>query len=170
MNTRGGLASPAPRSAPQQYLTFVLGGETYAMGIRSIKEVIQYGALTQVPLMPGAIRGVINLRGAVVPVIDLAVRFGQVPMEISRRSCIVILEVDREDGPAVLGVIVDQVKAVREIPAEDIEPAPAFGSALRSEFLGGIGKVGDDFVIVLDVDYVLSMEEREAMAPLPDQT
>jgi len=142
-----------------QYLAFVLGGEAFAMDIRSVKEVIQYGSLTEVPLMPDFIRGVINLRGAVVPVIDLAVRFGRAPMEIARRTCIVILEVDTQNGLVELGVVVDNVSEVLEIGASDIEPAPAFGSTMRSEFLAGVGKVGGKFVILLDVNHVLSIEE-----------
>ncbi|WP_306601475.1 chemotaxis protein CheW [Geothrix sp. 21YS21S-2] len=158
--------NPAPAAAekPRQFLAFVLGGETFAMEIRSIKEVIQYGALTQVPMMPDFIRGVINLRGSVVPVIDLAVRFGRPPSEVSRRTCVVVLEVEHHDEDLVLGFIVDQVRAVLDIGASDIEPPPAFGSALRSEFLAGIGKVDGEFVILLDVDHVLSLDELSAIS------
>lgn len=153
--------NPAPVTAekPRQFLAFVLGGETYAMEIRSIKEVIQYGALTQVPMMPDFIRGVINLRGSVVPVLDLAVRFGRPPSDVSRRTCVVVLEVEHFGEFLILGFIVDQVRAVLDIGAADIEPPPAFGSSLRSEFLAGIGKVEGEFIIILDVDHVLSLEE-----------
>jgi len=157
---------PAPVAVekPLQYLAFVLGGETFAMEIRSIKEVIQYGALTQVPMMPDFIRGVINLRGSVVPVLDLAVRFGRAPSDVSRRTCVVVLEVELHGEDLVLGFIVDQVRAVLDIGAADIEPPPAFGSALRSEFLAGIGKVDGEFVILLDVDHVLSLDELSAIS------
>jgi purine-binding chemotaxis protein CheW len=147
-----------------QYLAFVLGGESFAMDIKSIKEVIQYGTLTEVPLMPDFIRGVINLRGAVVPVIDLSVRFGRAATEVARRTCIVILEVDNQGETVELGVIVDNVSEVLEIGASEIEPAPSFGSTLRSEFLAGVGKVGGKFVILLDVNHVLSIDEMATLA------
>ena len=147
-----------------QFLAFVLGGEAFAMEIRSIREVIQYGGLTEVPLMPAFIRGVINLRGSVVPVIDLSVRFGRALTEIARRTCIVILEVEHAGDMVTLGVIVDNVSEVLEIGPSEIEPAPAFGSNLRSEFLAGVGKVGGRFVILLDVNHVLSIDELAAVA------
>ena len=147
-----------------QYLAFVLGGDAFAMEIRSIKEVIQYGSLTEVPLMPEFIRGVINLRGAVVPVIDLSVRFGRAATAIARRTCIVILEVPYQGDVVELGIIVDNVSEVLEIGPSEIEPAPAFGSTLRSEFLAGVGKVGGRFVILLDVNHVLAIDEMAALA------
>jgi purine-binding chemotaxis protein CheW len=150
-----------------QYLAFVLGGEAFAMDIRSVKEVIQYGALTEVPLMPDFIRGVLNLRGAVVPVLDLSVRFGRPPTEVARRTCVVILEVEHDGDTVELGVIVDNVSEVLEIGASEIEPAPSFGSSLRSEFLAGVGKVGGKFVILLDVNHVLSIDELAAVASGP---
>lgn len=142
-----------------QYLAFTLQGETFAMDIRSVHEVIQFSALTEVPLMPPFIRGVINLRGAVVPVIDLSVRFGRGPTEAARRTCVVILEVVQGEKKVVLGVLVDHVNEVLEIAASEIEAAPAFGSHLRSDFISGVGKVGGKFVILLDVEHVLSVEE-----------
>ena len=123
----------------EQYLAFVLGGEPFAMAIRAVKEVIQYGSLTAVPLMPDFIRGVINLRGAVVPVVDLAVRFGRAPTVVARRTCIVILEVEHGGVLVDLGVTVDHVSEVLEIGASEIEPAPSFGSTLCPEFLAGVG-------------------------------
>jgi len=149
----------------QQYLTFMLGGEVFAMGILSIKEIIEYGQLTEVPRMPGFIRGVINLRGAVVPVIDLGARFGKQPTKIARRTCIVIIEVASGDGEQQdVGVMVDAVNEVLEIPGSDIEPAPSFGSNIRADFINGMGKVNDRFVIILDVNHVLSLEEMSTLA------
>ena len=147
----------------KQYLAFTLGGESYAMDIRSIKEVIQFVNLTEVPLMPPFIRGIINLRDSVVPVIDLSVRFGRPPTEVARRTCVVILEVVQQEESAVLGVMVDNVSEVLELGEHDIEPAPAFGSNLRSEFISGVGKVGGKFVIVLNVHRILSAEEMAAL-------
>lgn len=155
----------------RQYLTFMLGGEVFAIGILSIKEIIEYGHLTTVPLMPQHIRGVINLRGAVVPVIDLSARFGRVGTEVTRRTCIVILEVQAGEGPGGagtqdIGVVVDAVNEVVEIPAALIEPAPAFGANIRTDFIQGMGKVNDRFVIILSVDHVLSVEELAALEQL----
>jgi len=147
-----------------QYLAFGLGGESFAMGIRAIKEVIQFGGITAVPLMPDFIRGVINLRGAVVPVIDLSVRFGRPPTDVARRTCIVVLDVEHEGYGLELGVIVDTVSEVLEIAEADIEPTPSFGCSLRSEFLVGVGKVGGKFVILLDVDHVLSIGDLASLA------
>ena len=161
--TRSGL-DRVQTEKKNQYLAFRLGGEAFAMDIRSIKEVIQYGSLTEVPLMPVFIRGVINLRGAVVPVIDLSVRFGRAATDIAHRTCIVILEVEHQQEVVELGIIVDNVSEVLEFGASEIEPAPAFGSTLRSEFLAGMGKVGGKFVILLDVNHVLSMEEMDSLS------
>ena len=143
----------------QQYLTFMLGSEVFAIGILAIKEIIEYGQLTVVPLMPEFIRGVINLRGAVVPVIDLAARFGHKSSEVTMRTCIIIIEVFADDGASVLGVVVDAVNEVLEIQDSQIEPPPAFGAKIRTDFIQGMGKVNGKFVILLDVGNVLSVEE-----------
>lgn len=142
-----------------QYLTFRLGDETYAMPILSIKEILEFGNLTPVPLMPACIRGVLNLRGSVVPVVDLAVRFGRTPTVASRRTCIVILEVTGPDGSQDIGVIVDGVNQVIEIRRDEIEPAPAFGARLRTDFIACMGKIDDQFVVILDCEHVLSVDE-----------
>ncbi|MEW6704450.1 MAG: chemotaxis protein CheW [Pseudomonadota bacterium] len=149
----------AAAGQPQQYLTFVLAGEMLAMPIAPIKEIIEYGQVTRVPMMPEFIRGVINLRGAVVPVVDLASRFGGQPGQVGRRTCIVIVELRVEGEPLVLGVVVDAVNAVLEIGPESIEPPPAFGTRIRTDFIHGMGKVGGKFVVILDVERVLSVEE-----------
>lgn len=142
-----------------QYLTFLLGGEMFAIGILNIKEIIEYGTLTAVPMMPAFIRGVINLRGAVVPVVDLAARFGRAGTEVSRRTCIVIVEVRSGEETQVVGIVVDAVSEVLEIPGDQVEPAPAFGSRIRADFIQGMGKVGGRFVIILDADRVLSVDD-----------
>ena len=151
---------PAVRQEPAQYLVFTLCAEEFAIGIRSIKEIIEYGHLTEVPMMPDLVRGVINLRGAVVPVADLAVRFGRAPTVVGRRTCIVILEVDTEPGQSqVIGVLVDAVNEVLEIAAENIEPPPSFGTRIRSDFVEGMAKVAGNFVIVLNLKHILSLDE-----------
>ncbi len=152
-------------SAPEtrQYLTFALGGEQFAVGTLSVKEIIEYGQLTTVPMMPPSIRGVINLRGAVVPVIDLGARFGGRRTEVGRRTCIVILEVEHAEEQQVIGVVVDAVNEVLEIAPADIEPPPAFGAHIRTDFIQGMGKVGGKFVILLDIGRVLSVDELAAL-------
>ena len=142
-----------------QFLTFSLRGETLAMEIRFIREILQYGGITEVPLTPPAIRGVMNLRGAVIPVIDLGVRFGRQPAAVDRRTCIVILEVQEQESTSVIGIVVDYVREVLEITESDIEPPPAFGNTLRTDFIRGVGRIGGRFVILLDIERVLSAEE-----------
>jgi purine-binding chemotaxis protein CheW len=164
---RGAVGVPvaaAGAQEPQQYLTFVIGGETFAIGILRIKEIIEFSGLTTVPMMPECIRGVINLRGAVVPVLDLAARFGRKPGEATRRTCIVIVEVESQEESQDIGVIVDAVNEVLEIPGSDIEPPPSFGTRLRPDLIRGMGKVGGSFVIILDTNRVLSSEEIGAAA------
>ncbi|MDR3417911.1 MAG: chemotaxis protein CheW [Nevskia sp.] len=157
-----GAAQPAEHG---QYLKFQLGEETFAVGILNVKEIIEYGNLTPVPMMPECIRGVINLRGAVVPVIDLACRFGRRGAAITRRTCIVIIEMEHgEAGRQDIGVVVDAVSAVVEIRAGEIEPPPAFGTHLRIDFIRGMGKVDGHFVIILDVAKVLSLEDLALLA------
>lgn len=164
-----GTKGPAQVVVEQkQYLTFMLGGEAFAVGILHIKEIIEYGGLTEVPMMPSAIRGVINLRGAVVPVMDLSVRFGKTSTPVTKRTCIVIVEVETEEQRQDMGLVVDAVNAVLEIPASDIEPPPAFGARIRTDFIEGMGKVAGKFVILLDIDQVLSTEELGALAQARD--
>jgi len=150
----------------QQYLTFMLGGETYAMGILSIKEIIEFGSLTEVPRVPAFIRGVINLRGAVVPVIDLGARFGKAATKVTRRTCIVIVEITSGDETQVVGVMVDAVNAVLEISAQEIEPPPSFGANIRADFISGMGKINGKFVIILNIQSVLSVDEMATLSGL----
>jgi purine-binding chemotaxis protein CheW len=157
-------ASSARRHDQNQYLTFVLGRETFAIGILRIKEILEYEAPTDVPLMPAFIRGIVNLRGAVVPVIDLCARFGKSSAEVSKKTCIVILETTSGQDTQVLGVVVDAVNEVLEIPDANIEPAPSFGSSVRTDFIEAMGKVRDKFVIILNVNNVLSLDEMETIA------
>jgi purine-binding chemotaxis protein CheW len=147
-----------------QYLTFALTGEMYAVGILNVKEIIEYGNLTEIPMMPAFIRGVINLRGAVVPVVDLAARFGGAASQIGKRTCIVIVEMQQGDAKQDLGIMVDAVSEVLEIPGSEIEPPPAFGAKIRADFIAGMGKVSGKFVILLDIQRVLSVEEMAHLA------
>lgn len=147
-----------------QYLTFMLSGEMYAIGILAIKEIIEYANLTTVPMMPACIRGVINLRGAVVPVLDLAARFGKAPTAVTKRTCIVIVEVQTGGERQDVGVVVDAVNEVLDIAISDIEPPPTFGARIRTDFIHGMGKINGRFVILLDVDQVLSVDEVGALS------
>jgi purine-binding chemotaxis protein CheW len=151
-----------------QYLTFMLTGEIFAIGILHVKEIIGFGGLTEVPMMPECIRGVINLRGAVVPVMDLSARFGKTPSAVTKRTCIVIVEVEANGERQDMGVVVDAVNAVLEIPSSDIEPPPAFGTRIRTDFIEGMGKLNGKFVILLDVNQVLSVDEIGAIAQARD--
>jgi purine-binding chemotaxis protein CheW len=155
-----------PSLEPAQFLTFMLGGEVFAIGILAIKEIIEHRSPTEVPMMPACVRGVINLRGAVVPVMDLLARFGRPSSPITKRSCIVIVEVESGEERQVIGVAVDAVNEVLDIAATEIEPPPTFGARIRGEFIEGMGKVNGKFVILLDVNRVLSTEElAELVAP-----
>ena len=168
MSEAKSAAETARASEQGQYLTFMLGTEVFAIGILAIKEIIEYGNLTEVPMMPDSVRGVINLRGAVVPVMDLSVRFGKPASAVTKRTCIVIVETARDGQREVIGVVVDAVNAVLEISAEDIEPPPSFGPKISTEFIEGLGKVNGKFVILLATERVLAIEGMEtARADLP---
>lgn len=180
---------PVDRSS--ECLTFLLAGETFAVDILCIKEIIEFRKLTVVPMMPDAVRGVINLRGAVVPVIDLQARFGRASTEIGKRTCIVIVEVGATSegstastAPAaqgaiaphasartrgaqaaqVVGLLVDAVNEVIDVAADSLAPPPAFGARMRPEFIRGIAKVEAHFVIVLDVDRVLALDDLQSLS------
>lgn len=150
----------------RQYLTFVVAGEVFAVPISAVKEIIEYRQPTDVPMMPSFMRGVINLRGRVVPVIDLSARFGRGKGETTRRSCIVIVEIHHQDEEHVIGVAVDAVNAVLDIADADIEPPPTFGAKLRADFISGMGKVAEKFVIILEIDKVLSVDELSSLGRL----
>jgi purine-binding chemotaxis protein CheW len=150
-------------SRSDRYLTFVLGGEVYALPILDITEIIEFRNLTVVPMMPSFIRGVINLRGRVVPVVDMAARFSRGTTDVARRTSIIIVEPsgDGEDGEGGqdMGIMVDAVNKVVHLGAEDIEPPPAFGAGIRADFISGMAKYNGEFIIVLDVSRVLSVDE-----------
>jgi purine-binding chemotaxis protein CheW len=149
-----------------QYLTFMLDKEVFAIGILAIKEIIEYHDVTVVPMMPEWIRGVINLRGAVVPVMDLSARFGRRSAEVTKRTCIVIVEIEVDGERQDVGVIVDAVNQVLDIPASEVEPPPPFGAKIRTDFIHGMGKVAGKFVILLNVNHVLSMDEMRTVVEI----
>lgn len=151
-----------------QFLSFLLGGEPFAISILVVKEIIEYGQLTAVPMMPDFIRGVLNLRGQVLPVIDLSARFGRAQSEVARRTCVIIVEMDNDGEKQDVGVVVDSVSEVMDIPANTIQPAPAFGAKIRADFISGMVEVDGRFVIILNVDQVLSIDEMAVLASIED--
>lgn len=142
-----------------QYLTFFVAGEEYAVNILKVKEIIEYDTVTAVPNTAPWIRGVTNLRGNVVPVIDLAVKFGLPASKVSKLSCIVITEVSYDGDQLTMGVIADSVNQVLNFSENEIETPPPFGTRLKIEFLLGMGRMGKKFCLVLDIDKVLSADE-----------
>ncbi len=150
-----------------QYLSFRLSGGDYAVGILQVKEILQYETVTPVPSVPASIRGVINLRGAVVPVIDLSVKFGLPPTPVTKRTCIVIVEVAFGGEGTILGFVADAVREVLELGSQDVGPPPSFGTQVRAEHLLGMGKVGKGFVLLLDLDRVVSAADLDSVARFP---
>ena len=163
VQAKGSAVAVKVDESPSQYLTFSLGGEMFAVGILNVKEIIEYGHLTEIPMMPAFIRGVINLRGSVVPVIDLSARFGGKSAEAGRRTCIVIVEVSDGENNHDIGIMVDAVSEVLDIPGSEIEPPPSFGTRANAEFIEGMAQVNGRFVILLDIARVLSIEEMAAI-------
>ena len=140
----------------EQYLTFFIRGEEYAVGILRVKEIIEYETVTRVPATPEHVRGVINLRGAVLPVVDLAAKFGQGSIEPARTTCIVVVETRMDGELLTVGLIADSVSEVVDIADEAIEPPPSFGTHVRVDFLIGMAKLDGRLALVLDIDRILS--------------
>ena len=156
-------SSPSERGLPvdaaREYLTFFIAGEEYAVSLEFVREVIPYDTITRVPGMPDAVRGVTNLRGSVVPVVDLAIQFRLHEIPITARTCIVLVETLAEGRPLLMGLITEEVGQVLALKAGDLLPAPSFGAPVRSEFLLGMAQLGKKFALVLDVERVLSPAE-----------
>ena len=157
------VAGLGSTEASQQYLTFSLGDEVFAMDIRTVREIIQHASMTVVPLMPDFVRGVINLRGAVVPVIDLQSRFGRSHSAVGKKTCIVIFDASSQGESQVLGLMVDAVSEVIDISESRIEPTPSFGTSITREFIRGMGKVDNDFIPIIETDKALSMDDMAAI-------
>ena len=151
-----------------QYLTVFVHDEEYAIGIMQVVEVIQYETLTRVPETPLWIRGVINLRGNSVSVVDLGVKFSFPESEITKRTCIVIAEIELEGEKTVMGVMADSVSKVIDLQPKDIEPPPSFGTNAQVDFLLGMGKVDDRFIMIIDLDRILSTEEVFVASSIQD--
>ncbi len=145
----------------RQYLSFSMGGADYAVGILQVKEILQFESITRVPSVPASVRGVINLRGTVVPVVDLSIKFGQGETPVSKRTCVLVIEATLDGQPAIMGVLADGVTEVLELGADDIEPPPPFGARVQVPYLTGMGKVGHGFVLLIDLDRILAAEEKD---------
>jgi purine-binding chemotaxis protein CheW len=152
----------------RQYLTFQAGNENLAMSILDVKEIIEINTITNVPMTPDYIRGVINLRGNVVPVIDLSARLGRQSSEITKRSCIVLVQVEFNEDAQLLGMLVDAVDEILEIPEANIMPPPDFGADIRTDFIQSMGRVGDEFIILLNINRVLSIKELSQLKQVAD--
>ena len=147
-----------------QYLTFSVAEEEYGISVLTVREILEYDAVTRVPRTPAFIRGVINLRGRVVPVVDLAARFGLPACQVTKRTCVVIVEAVLDGKAAVMGLMADAVSQVIELGPDDIEPSPSFGTRVDVAYLKGMGRAGKRFVLLLDIDRVLSAGDAEDMA------
>jgi purine-binding chemotaxis protein CheW len=157
------MADASDVKAPQ-YLSFTIAGTDYGLPILIVKEILQFEETTRVPGTPHSIRGVINVRGQVVPIVDLAVKFGRGETVVSKRTCILVVEAALGADRLTVGVLADAVNEVLDLPASEIEAAPSFGANVRVEYITGMGKVGKSFVLLLDADKVLSASEAELAA------
>jgi purine-binding chemotaxis protein CheW len=147
-----------------QFLTFQLNEEEYGISILNIKEIVDYGHVTKVPMMTDFIAGVINLRGSVVPIVDLALRFSKKPSVRTKRSSIVILEIEHESKKLEIGVTVDVVNEVLDILPNEIEVTPSFGTKIRTDFISGMGKVEGQLLVLLNIHNILDINELSAVA------
>ncbi|SMP52920.1 chemotaxis protein CheW [Desulfonatronum lacustre] len=153
----------------RQYLTFTLDKELYAMDIAKVREVLEYTEITRVPRTPEFLRGVINVRGRAVPVVDMRLKFGMSRTEPTVNTCIIISEVELDGEATVLGALADSVQEVFDLEPDQIEPAPRLGARINSEFIEGMGKQGEDFIIILNIDKVFSAEELSVVMNTGDK-
>ncbi len=141
------------------YLVFRLDNEDYAFPVLRVQEIIQWTAVTRVPRLPAFVRGVINLRGKIVPVIDLHARFGLPPVSVTNQTCIVVLQVQRETGMLLSGVVVDEATEVVEMPGDEILPPPEFGARISTAFIASVGRFNGQGILLLNVDRILDHRE-----------
>lgn len=156
-----------------QYLSFNLKNEVFALDISRVREVLEFDKVTRVPQVPEFMRGVINLRGRVVPVVDMKLKFGMGETDKTVNTCIIIVELTIDDEMTVLGAMADSVKEVIQLEPDEIEPAPRIGTHLNTEFIKGMGKKDEEFIIILNINKVFSLEEltivkESQKVPLPD--
>lgn len=142
-----------------QYVTFTLNEEQYAVAVRKVREVLEYTRITKLPRTADFMKGIINLRGVGVPVIDLRLKFGMEETPVGKETAIIVLDVDSRAGPVVVGVLADSVHEVVEIAPGNVEPAPRFGTSLSTEFIQGVGKSDAGFIIILDINHIFNSDE-----------
>ena len=147
-----------------KYLTFALSNEQYGLEILKVREIIGYMEITAVPQMPAYVKGVINLRGQVIPVVDLRAKFGMATAEVTEQTCIIVVEISQANHKFDTGIVVDQVEEVLDIPGKDIEAPPQFGSSVDTSFILGMGKVNDSVKILLDIDKVLGAADLNSLS------
>jgi purine-binding chemotaxis protein CheW len=146
-----------------KYLTFKLAEEEYGLEILKVQEIIQMQAVTRVPRTPDYVRGVINLRGKVIPVVDLRKKFSLDSVKDTEKTCIIVVQITHKEGKIVMGIIIDEVKEVLDINGSNIEETPSFGASINTEFILGMGKIGSSVKILLDIDKVMSIQELNAL-------
>jgi len=156
------------KTAIGQFLTFSLGNEIFALDIGKVREVLEIKTVSEIPRTPDFMRGVINLRSHAVPVVDMRLKLGMSKIDDTVDTCIIIIEVNCGQEVIELGALVDSVREVFEMEEGDIEPAPKMGSAINSEFIKGMGRQGDQFIIIVDLDAIFSDEELQAASSLQD--
>ena len=159
-----GQAVKAISDKEGKYLTFTLAEEEYGIGILKIKEIIGMLPITSVPQTPEFVKGVINLRGKVIPVMDLRLRFGMPPIDYSDRTCIIVVEIGGQAGTILVGIVVDAVSEVLNIKGDDIEKTPTFGTELNTDYILGMAKMEGGVKILLDIDQVLSSDELSLLS------
>jgi purine-binding chemotaxis protein CheW len=149
-----------------QYLTFVLDSEVFAVDVARVREILEYTAVTKVPKTRNYMRGVINLRGSVVPVVDMRVLFGLPEADTTVNTCIIVMEVAAEGSSLIMGALADSVREVMELDPGQIEPAPKVGSRVKTNFISGMGKQGNEFIMILDIDRMLPDEATISLAEM----
>ena len=164
MSTTSSTDNLTARALAGKYLTFKLAMEEYGLEILKVQEIIKMMDITRVPRTPEFVRGVINLRGKVIPVIDLRLKFGMESKETTEKTCVIVVQVARENAIVITGIIVDEVSEVLDITSEEIEPAPSFGTNVDTRFILGMAKARGSVKILLDINKVLSAGEMEALS------
>jgi purine-binding chemotaxis protein CheW len=164
LTTHNEQLNKAVRDREGKYLTFALASEEYGLEILKVREIIGYMDITAVPQTPDYVKGVINLRGQVIPVIDLRAKFGMDTTDVTEETCIIVVEIAQDGRKFNTGIVVDHVQEVLDIAADSIEPAPQFGSTVNTDFILGMGKIGDTVKILLDIDKVLTIDDIASLA------
>jgi purine-binding chemotaxis protein CheW len=162
MESQGGLET-------NQFFTFMLNKEVFAIDISQIREVLEFTQITKVPQTPDMMKGVINLRGSVVPVIDMRLKFGMGEIEKTVETCIVIIEILLDGDTTLIGALVDSVKEVMDLDSNHIEPPPKIGTQLDTDYIRGMGKHDDQFIIILNIDKIFSASELEMVQQVGEQ-